>query len=577
MSRLNRISASFAAFFLVAVIAADVAWARPDWQRRGKDSSALSVDEDLGTAPGAAPPGSPSERAPAKSIEEEYGLDPAVGSSWPGDLKVTLNDCLRLALTRNKRLKAAGAGIEAARGRHVEASAAFWPVMEYKYRMAPVPTDVDNAFSAFFDGQLTFFNSIHIGIGVPITTFGQLLIAKRLAQGGVEAAKIRRAQTESEVVFHVKQIYYGVQFAKEMIDLLHDAIGKIDRKIKSEEKKKAWGEDDEDSADGDSNGIESNGLPGIDPYDMAKLKMFNLELEKRLEDARNNLELAYDGLRLQLDLEPGTKVRLKHLALKPVPARLDMEDEFVDLGMTHQPNAKLLDIGVESKRRLYNLEKRKLLPRAGFGFFVDVGRTTGEIQGLLLTDDFNDPFNFTRAGLGLEVKGTIDFHGAYGRIKRARAEYHKAAFERMIARRALSVESRKEYLDAKRAQGNVRRAKKAKSLANQMMFLSKVNMDIGLGDNGKYVDSLKAVLLSRGLYCKSVFNYNISLAGLEKKVGRERFRAVVPEAEIRFDPIGNPEDAGEFITLDDYAGEEGDTYGRETEDGGTTMGLEVPE
>jgi len=519
------------------------------------------------------------------SVEEEYGLDPSSGSSWPGKVRLSLGDCLRIALTRNALMKAAGEDIEAARGQHAEASAAFWPVVEYKYRMAPVPTDVDNAFNAFFDGQLTFFNSIHIGVGVPITTFGQLLLAQRMAKGGIEAARIRRAQTESDVVFKVKQLYYGVQFAKETIGLLQDAVNKMGKKIRDEEKRQAWGEDedweDEEEAEAkveaeDDGEVIEEDLPGIDPYDMAKLKAFKLELEKRLDEARSNMELAYEGLRVQLDLEPGTEIVLTDLSLDPEPAKLDRHDEFAEAGAEFTPNSKLLDIGVETKHRMYKLEKRKLLPRAGFGFFVDVGRTTGDIQGLLLTDDFNDPFNYTRAGLGLEIKGTLDFHGAYGRIKKARAEYHKASYERMIARRAISLDSKKDYAEARRAQQNVKRAKRQESLANQMMFLSKVNADIGVGDNERYTDALKAVLLARGLYYKAVFDYNVALAKLEKRVGRERYRSYVPEQQLVLDDFHNGE-SGEFLTIDNYYGEEDDTYGRETEDGGTSMGLEVPE
>ena len=517
------------------------------------------------------------------NIEEEYGLDPVAGRDWPGKVKLGLADCIRIALTRNMRLRAAGEDIEAARGQRAEAAAAFWPVMEYKYRMAPVPTDVDNAFNAFFDGQLTFFNSIHVGIGVPVSTFGQLVLAKRIADGGIEAARIRRAQTESDVVYQVKQIYYGVQLAQETIGLLEDAIGKIDKRIKDEESRQAWGEDEDWEGSADAEGKKGEGdkaegendigdLPGIDPYDMAQLKVFKLELEKRLEEATHNQELAYEGMLIHLDLEPDTKIVLDSLSLTPEPAKLDRADEFVDAGMTAQPEVKLMDLGVETKHKLYKLEKRKVLPTAGVGFFVDVGRTTGEIRGLQLTDDFNDPFNFTRAGLGFELKGTIDFHGSYAKIKKARAEYHKAMYERMIARRAISVDAHKAYLEAKRAQENLKRAKRGESLAEQMMFLSKVNTDIGLGDNEKYTDSLKAMLLARGVYYKSVFDYNMALASLEKRVGRDRFREVVPEAAVVLDDMQSGEGGG-FTTTDNYYyGKEEDTYGRDNVDGGTSMG-----
>lgn len=548
--------------------------------------------DDLGDAPGSSSGAlsrGGTSSAGHQSVEEEFGLDPNPSKGWPGRVRLSLEDCLRLALTRNMRLRAAGEDIEAARSQRQEASAAFWPIIEYKYRMAPVPTDVDNAFNAFFDGQLTFFNSIHVGIGMPVTTFGQLLLAKRLADGGIEAAKIRRAQTESEVVYQVKQLFYGIQLAHETIGLLEDALKKIDKRIGAEKRKQAWGEDEDwnngDKVDAEQGKVGAEveaealedvdeDLPGIDPYDMAQLKAFKLELEKRLDEARHNEELAYEGLAIQLDLEPGTSIALDRLSLSPDPARLDRVEEFVDASISGQHEANLLDIGVETRHKQYKLEKRKVLPSAGMGFFVDVGRTTGEIRGLQLTDDFNDPFNYTRAGFGFELKGTLDFHGSYARIKKAKAEYHKASYERMIARRAISADARKAYLEAKRAQENLRRARRAESLAKQMMFLSKVNADIGIGDNERYTDALKAVLLSRGIYYKSVFDYNVALASLERRIGPHRYREVVPSAPVVFDDFQNGEGGEGFMTIDSYYGGkgEGDTYGRQTEDNGTTMG-----
>ncbi|MFH1829320.1 MAG: TolC family protein [Pseudomonadota bacterium] len=558
------------AVLAVFLLIAQAAIARQSWHIRQKSKVEASAREETTQVETSATTETLEESTEKKppDFKDEFTMELLGGAQGHGVLKLTLEDCINRALERNMQLRAADKDIEAARGQLIEAKAQFWPVLEYKYRMAPVPTDVDDAFNKFFEGQVTFFNSIHVGIGVPLVTFGQLHMAKKLAQGGVEAATIRSKQAEGDVIYQVKQIYYGIQFAKETIKLLEEAVEKINNKLKSngeseeEEKKKELDEEGEEDP------------LGLDPYDKLQLKAFKLELERQLERANENIELAYDGMRIQLDLEPGTEILLDSTQLKPKLASLDREEQFVDGGMLHQHEVKLLDIGVETKRRQYKLEKYKLLPRAGFGFFVDVGRTTGAVQGLQLTDDFNDPFNFTRAGVGLEVKGTIDFHGAYGRLKKAAAEYHKAAYERMIARRALTLDIRKAYLDAKQARQDVARTKKEWSVANQMMFLSKVNLDIGVGDRERYTDSLKYVLLSRGRYFKAVFDYNMALASLEKRIGRERYDEYIPTPDIdeleafEYGTDGEEEEGG-WITLD----EEDDSYGRETENGGTTGGF----
>lgn len=429
------------------------------------------------------------------------GSEKAVGSRV-----LALNDCIKFALERNQKLIAAGYDVDAAQGQLTEAKAQFWPVVEYKYRMAPVPKNVDNAFNEFFEGNVTFFNSIHVGIGAPITTFGQLQQVKRMAEGGVAAARIKKVGAEYDVIFDVKKIYYGVLLANETINLLGDAIEKMDNRIDSEEKK-----------------VDKE----MDPYDLLQLKVFKAELERRLAETRQNLELAYSALKVQLDLDPEEGIRLDTNQLRPLLHVLDGKKEYQDVASAHQPNSKLLDIGVEVKRRQYLLEKYKLLPRAGVGFFVDVGRSVGYISGLQLTDDFNDPFNYTRAGFGLEVSGNLDFHSSYAKIRKARAEYFKASYERQIARRGLGVEVENAHLTAKRMQDDVTRAKKVESMAHQMLFLSKMNLDMGIGDNQKYADALKLLLVNRGQYFKTVYDYNMALAELERKVGSEQYKDLI--------------------------------------------------
>lgn len=444
---------------------------------------------------------------PAADDSKEADFYWLPGKSKEGGVRVlTLDDCIKMAMERNRKLIADGYDIEAAEGQLAEAKAAFWPVFEYKYRLAPVPNDVEDAFNKFFEGEVTLFNSIHVGIGVPLTTFGQLQAARRMAEGGVNAARIRRISTEYDTVFQIKKIYYGIQLGRETIKLLDDAIGKMANKIEDEESKEE---------------------KDMDPYDILRLKVFKEELERRLSETRENLELAYEGLRVQLDLEPGTEIVLDSYQLRPLLHLLDEEKEFLEVAMENQPNSKLLDIGVEVKRKQYTLEKLKLLPSAGFGFFVDVGRSTGYVRGLQLTDDFNDPFNYTRAGLGLQLSGTIDFHGAYAKIKKARAEYYKATYERQIARRGLGLEMRKAYLDVKRMREEITRAKKAESLSHQMTFLSKINLDMGIGDEEKYADALKLLLLTRGQYFKTVFDFNMALAELERRIGAERYKDMI--------------------------------------------------
>lgn len=420
---------------------------------------------------------------------------------------LSLDDCIKLALENNQKVVGAGFGIEAAQGQLREAKGAWWPIMEYEYRLAPVPTDATRAFDAFFEGELALFNRLKFAVGMPVFASGQFMTAKKLAENGVAASRENDTKEREATVFQVKQLFHGILLARELEKLLSDAANKITNKLTDEE--------DEE-------------IPTYSPYDLLKLKVFRVDLERRLAETRQNKELAYDGLRIQMGLDPQVKFEIAENNLKPIMAELSSLENYVVASVEHRPDFHLLDIGVDSKKMQYRLEKQKLGPTGAMAFFMELGRTNEPIRNLVFTDDFNDPFNFTRAGVGLQISGRLDFHGASGRIKKAKAEYFKAAYEKLIAEKGLKLDTEKAYLNAKRRQEDVKRAKKAESMARQMMFLSKTNYEIGIGEEKDYTDALQLVLLTRAQYFQAVFDYNVALADLEQKVGQINYEHLTP-------------------------------------------------
>ncbi len=422
-------------------------------------------------------------------------------------LVLTLDDCIKRALENNQKVIGAGLGIEAAKGQLTEAKGAWMPIIDYQYRIAPVPTDATRAFDAFFEGELALFNSIRFAVAVPVFASGQLLTAKRLAENGLAASKEYEVKEREATAFVVKQLYNGILLAGELDKLLADAIEKIGNKLKDEATQE---------------------VPTHSPYDLLKLKVFKVDMEKRLAETRQNREMAYEGLKIQMGLDPEVKFRIVDNLLKPTMAELSSLEQYVKASVEHRPDMHLMQIGVDTKKKQYTLEKQKMGPKAGAAFFVEIGRTTSPIRNLAFQDDFNDPFDYSRAGFGLQLSGTLDIHGGVGRIRKAKAEYFKAVYEKLIGEKGLKLETEKAYMTAVRKQDDVRRARKAESMAHQMMFLAKTNSDIGIGDEKDYTDALQLVLLTRGQYFQAVFEYNVALADLEQKVGSINYDMLTP-------------------------------------------------
>lgn len=401
-----------------------------------------------------------------------------------------------MAEANNAKLEAGGYAVEGAEWQLNEAQARFKPVLELTNRMAPAPTDAANAAQSFFEGELTFFNQTKVGLGLPVYTFGKLSTAQALAARGVEAAKQKRERTREELRYDVKRLYYGILLGDELRELLEDALGKVNRQLAKEE------EDPEHS-----------------PYDIAKLKVFKLEMEKRFDEAETKGELAVAALRLQMGLPSEQSFVLREDYLEPATQKIEPADYYLALAEVERAEMDLVATGVEAKALEWRLEKRKLLPNVGLGGFFEIGRTTETIRNLSVTDDFNDPFNYTRAGVGLEIRGEFDIHRSAARIKRLESEHHQALTEAALAKRGMALEITEAHQEALQAKANLARAEERSKLARQMLFLSRSNIEVGVGDEQEYTDALQLVLLTRSEYYKAVFDYNVALAKLAWKTG----------------------------------------------------------
>lgn len=418
-------------------------------------------------------------------------------SQNPQAFRFDLTDCVRMALQNNAEIKGAEYDIEDSNYKMKEAKPRGLPVFSYEYQGAPVPKDVSNAIHDFFTGDLTFVHRVKLGVGVPITTFGKLQLAQDLARGGIEASKEKKNQKSSEVVLKVKQLYYGIILARDLKSMMEDAVKKIEKEINQRE------------SQADSS----------DPVDLAKLKLTRFELVKKLGEASRKEEVAVEGLRLQIGLDRTFNFELIDKSLKPVQFELKDIDYYLEESKRYRPESHLLDIALKAKEDEYRVEKRKLAPDMGLGGFFEMGRTMTPITGVGEQNDYTNPFNFTRAGVGIQVKGELNFIQATSRIKQKEAQYYKMSVTKDYAEQGLDLDLRDTYLTVKQNKKDLEESDKAYRLARQLVFLTKTNFDVGVGDKKDYADALQAYLLMKGRYYESVFNYNVSVATLVSKVG----------------------------------------------------------
>lgn len=435
-------------------------------------------------------------RSPNRPFSPEKGAA-LWGEAHLQQVQMDLQQCIEQALAFNAELRAGDYDIEAAEGKMAEATRIGKPVLDYEYQFGPGPKDVSRAFDSFFSGELTAVNRFKFGVGVPLSTFGKLDLAQDMATVGVEAARKLQRKKATEIVLEVKQLYYGILLARELDRLLETASKQIRKEINRRESEEEGG----------------------NPTDLLKLKLLLYDLEKKVQESSRKETLALEALKLKLGLPGGTRFEISGKKLRPTSFQEQRFENYRQEGLSERADLQLLDIALDVRRKLYHLDKRQWTPDLGVGAFFEVGYAPG-ITGLVATDDFNDPFNFARAGFGMQLKGRFDWFGMKAKIQQSRAEYYKIEIQQKLARDAAELDIKDTYLEVQNAKLAMDRAEEAGRLSRQLLFINQSNYDIGLAEPEDLVDAVKSFLMTRAEYFEAVFHFNVAVAKLHQKIGR---------------------------------------------------------
>lgn len=419
------------------------------------------------------------------------------GNGHHKTVSLSLKECLGRATTLNRQLEVADYDIKTAEEKENEVRKIGFPVLEYEYNVGPAPKDVSHAIDSFFSGDLTVFNKLKVGLGVPLQTFGKVGTGKQLADLGIQVEKEKKEAKKKEIALRVHELYNGILLAREIRRLLDTAARELGKEIEKREEK-----------------------GGGDPSALLKLKLFHAELERRLEEVDKKEIMAKEALRILVDVDPTIGFDIRSDRLYRTEATLASFEKYQGEALDQRDDLQQLDIAYQAREKKLFLERRLTTPNLGLGAFFEMGRTPN-VTGITTTDDFSDPLNFTRAGVGLRLSGQFDFHGTAAKIRQAKSELKKTEIQRDLARDGIVLELKEAYLNVRNASQEIERTEEAGKLSRQLLFLTQSNYDIGLAEPKDFVDAIQSFLETRGKYFEAVFNYNVAVARLSQKTGKE--------------------------------------------------------
>lgn len=417
---------------------------------------------------------------------------------------LSLSELISRALTANAELKMKDQDIALAANRITKIEAYKLPTIENVSLVAPIYKDIGNALTHEEDkDKWGYFVKTTTTIVQPIYGFGRFKYYMGAAKEGVNAEKHQKKMKVSDVIYDVKQYYYGAQATssglvrlEETEEKLVEVIKRVDELLK----------------------MESGEVRKEDAY---KLKALLQELRVNKEKIIKGSQLARAALQYKAGIPTEVDFDVQEKELKREEFELKPLDHYQNLALKHRPEMAALKAGIEARHSMVEAERSNKLPLFFIGGLIDVADTANHIRNRQDSPYAYDPYNRITPGFGLGFKWNLDIWKVNAEIEREKAEYFKLIHQKELAEQGIPTEVKKAYLEYQEAQNVIAHAKEQQGQTKKWFMQSVFAWGFGVGDSREVLESVIFKGFSDKNYYESLYNHNVAISALTRATGTE--------------------------------------------------------
>jgi len=415
-----------------------------------------------------------------------------------GPLTVTLDQAIDMALGQNPFHRAALETEDQARARVRGATAKFFPSLNGQGTSTLAEKLMILEFPSMIPGEppqkiaLDFtrdFQSV-FSLSAPVFTGGQLLSGYKQAKYNLQSTREGIRRSEHETVFNVKSAFYGYLLAKEFLDVAKEALSLAERHYENVED------------------LYEVGLAS--KFDLLRSEVQAANLKPQLIRAENGLIAAELGLKTVMSVEPETPLVVEgELSFDPV--EVDVESAVAEAGV-NRPELKQVDFQLKMAGQMVKMSRGAFLPSLAIG-------GTFNFWGDKL--NFKNWSNYYSINLVLTIP---IFNGLenHARLAESRAAFRQMEWTKKGLTESVELEVRQTYLNYKQAKETLSSQEKNVEQAREAVRLAELNYQEGLATNRDVTSAQVALSQARTNYSQAVYDCVISLASLDRAIGRGR-------------------------------------------------------
>ena len=269
-------------------------------------------------------------------------------------LRLSLEEAQKMAIERNRTLENASIDVKIAQANRWQAIASMLP----QINASGSYNDMFGYRMDFGGMSIALPSSASMGVTASVALSGAQVLNAAISKISQQMSDITAQQTEQNVASQVKTLYYSILMADQTIALLHDNLEGVQRLYDFSQQSVDVGASEQVSAD--------------------QLMVQVASAKTAIKNSENSLEMLYNSLRLQLDLDPDAEIVLTDTIEKllDMDAGLAMMNEQFNLDNNY--NYQLLKKNVELARRQVALNKWSLAPTVSLAYQYSAKHNFGE-------------------------------------------------------------------------------------------------------------------------------------------------------------------------------------------------------
>jgi outer membrane protein len=414
-------------------------------------------------------------------------LSPAFGGTT-----LTLRECIDNALANHPSIRAARDALNAGQGRVLQAASPYLPQIA-----ASTGYSENHAKGGAFGDTITKSYTTTLSVNQVLYDFGRTGNALDSARFGVQSTEKDIDRVVQEVVLNVKQTYYALLQAKQLVSVAQKTLVQTEDHLKQAE---AF--------------FRAGSKPRFD-VTRAEVDVNNAKLG--LINAENAVRLDTIALYNAMGLDPVRDVEIEDVLAQP--ATLPQLEAAQTTALKNRPEMLKAQADIQAAQSHLKTEQSSYLPTlSANGAYNWVHGTTqmGTFNGIPLQGDIQDSWN---AGVMLSMPL---FEGGLtkGRVSEARANELSLEAQRDALRQSILLEVNQAYADMESAAARIAVMESSLKSARESLDLAEGRYRAGVGPSLEVTDAQVAAAKAETDHVQALYDYQLAAARLAKAMGK---------------------------------------------------------